>query len=201
MRLTSLWESHRGTIEPLRLEASMLKRWIVTVLVAIGLTMQGCTSVTAALDRYVDSTEGYEFLYLNSWVPVTVKDGPQLVLHDLIESTENVSVIISPVPNDKTLEDLGSPSEVGYKLWKNALQPNPAGRRAELISAESHEVNGQTYYLLEFAVDAPDLQRHNLASVAVKRGKLYTFNLSTTGRRWAQAEKTFRTIVESFSVS
>lgn len=196
-----LQQSRRGTIEPLCLEASMLRRWIVTVLVAVGLMMQGCTSVTAALDRYVDSTEGYEFLYLNSWVPVTVKDGPQLVLHDLIERTENVSVIISPVPDGKTLEDLGTPSEVGYKLWKNALQPNPVGRRAELISAESREVNGQTYYLLEFAVDAPDLQRHNLASVAVRRGKLYTFNLSTTGRRWAQAEKTFRTIVESFSVS
>ncbi|GAB4137193.1 MAG: photosystem II reaction center PsbP [Cyanobacteria bacterium J069] len=179
----------------------MLKRWIIMVLVVIGLSTQGCTSITAALDRYVDSAEGYEFLYLNSWVPVTVKDGPQLVLHDLIETTENVSVIINPVPDGKTLEDLGTPSEVGYKLWKNALLPNPVGRRAELISAESHDVNGQTYYLLEFAVDAPDLQRHNLASVAVRRGKLYTFNLSTTGRRWAQAEPTFRMIVDSFSVS
>lgn len=179
----------------------MLKRLAALVMIVLSLSVQSCTSTSEVLKSYVDTVEGYEFLYPNSWVPVSVKNGPDVVFHDLIEETENVSVIISPVPSGKTLEELGTPSEVGYKLSKNAIAPLNSGRQAELVNAEAHQAGGKTYYILEYAVQLPTQARHNLASVVVERGQLFTFNLSTTEQRWAKAKNIFQDVVNSFSVS
>ena len=81
---------------------------LFVVLIALSLT--GCTA-GAGLNSYVDSTDGYQFLYPNGWLPVKVSSGPDVVFHDLIETTENVSVVISPVPEGKTLAELGTPGE------------------------------------------------------------------------------------------
>lgn len=177
----------------------MLKRIAVLLLVSLVVILQGC-SVGTTLQSYADNYDGYEFLYPNGWVTVKVPGGPDVVLHDLIEETENVSVIINPVPEGKTLEDLGTPSEVGYRLQKQAIAPEDSGRQAELISADRKDVDGKTYYLLEYEVKLPNQVRHNLASVIVRRGQLFTFNLSTTERRWEKVQNQFRQVVNSFSV-
>jgi photosystem II oxygen-evolving enhancer protein 2 len=179
----------------------MLKRIAVVLLVVLSLSLQSCVSAAAGLKGYVDSSDGYEFLYPNGWVPVRVEDGPDIVFHDLIQETENVSVVISPVPDGKTLQELGTPSEVGYKLSKNAIAPPDSGREAELVNAESKQVGDITYYLLEYEVKLPDQQeRHNLASVVVRRGQLFTLNLSATERRWSKMKDLFQDVVSSFSV-
>lgn len=180
---------------------NMLKRIAAVLLVVLSLSLQSCASVTSALVSYVDSYDGYEFLYPNSWVQVKLADGPDVVLHDLIEETENVSVIINPVPDNKSLSDLGTPTEVGYRLSKNAIAPPDSGRQAELVSAEAHELDGVAYYLLEYAVKLPTNQiRHNLASIAVRRGQLFTLNVSTTDRRWEKTKDLLYKVAESFSV-
>lgn len=179
----------------------MVKRLAAMLFIVLSLSLQGCVSVAAGLATYANTLQGYQFAYPNGWVEVKVSEGPDVVFHDLIEMTENVSVVINPVPDGKTLQDLGSPSEVGYRLSKNAIAPPDSGRQAELISAEAHEVDGVTYYWLEYAVKLANAQeRHNFASVVVRRGQLYTLNLSTTERRWAKKEPTFRSVVQSFWV-
>jgi len=61
------------------------------------------------------------------------------------------------------------PGEVGYKLSK--ARSHPDSGREGVMALES---NGKIYYLLEYAVKLPNQQeRHNLASVAISRGKLY----------------------------
>ncbi|HEY9647843.1 MAG TPA: photosystem II reaction center PsbP, partial [Chroococcidiopsis sp.] len=166
----------------------------------LSLSLQGCIPAAAGFKSFIDSYDGYEFLYPNGWLEIKVSNGPDVVLHDLIEETENVSVVISPVPDGKTLQQLGSPSEVGYSLSKNAIAPPDSGRVADLISAEAKEVGPNTYYVLEYAVKLPTQERHNLASVVVRHGKLYTLNLSTTEQRWAKKQDSFRQVVSSFSV-
>lgn len=179
----------------------MWKRIAAILLIALSLSLTGCVSPTAGLKSYVDSIDGYQFLYPNGWLPVQVTGGPDVVLHDLIETTENVSVVISPVPQGKTLSELGTPGEVGYKLAKSAIAPPDTGRQAELVNAEKLESGAKTYYLLEYAVKLADRQeRHNLASVAVSRGKLFTFNVSTPQRRWSKMQRVFERVVKSFSV-
>ncbi len=179
----------------------MLKRLAVVLLVILSLSLASCTSAVSGLKSYVDSTDGYEFLYPNGWLPVKVSSGPDVVLHDLIETTENVSVVISPVPKGKTLAELGTPGEVGYKLAKSAIAPPDSGREAELVNAEGRQSGAKTYYILEYAVKLPNQQeRHNLASVAVSRGKLFTFNVSTPERRWSKVQPVFEQVVNSFLV-
>lgn len=180
----------------------MLKRIATLMMAVLILSLCGGHAAHAigGLKSYVDSTDGYQFLYPNGWVEVKVKDGPDVVLHDFIEPTENVSVVISSVSGGKTLADLGTPGEVGYKLSKTAIAPAGSGREAELVNAETREVKGKTYYNLEYAVTLPNQKRHNLATVGISRGKLFTFNASTTEKRWPKMKQKLQQVVNSFSM-
>ena len=179
----------------------MLKRILVVVLMVMSLSLQGCvTTPTSGLRPYIDSLDGYKFLYPNGWLPVNVASGPDVVFHDIVEQTENVSVVINPVKGNKTLTALGSPGEVGYQLGKTAIAPPDSGRTAELVNAEARTVGDKLYYLLEYVVKVGDRERHNLASVAVSRGKLYTINASTSEKRWAKMQTLLEKTVKSFSV-
>jgi len=180
----------------------MLKRLVIVLLMVISFSVQGCAAIGGAgFKSFVDATDGYQFLYPNGWLEIKVSDGPDVVFHDIIEQTENVSVVINPVAGEKSLSDLGSPGEVGYRLSKSAIAPPDSGRKAELVNAEAREIDGKNYYLLEWNVKLPDNQeRHNLASVAVSRGKLYTFNASTPESRWEKMKPKLEQVVRSFSV-
>lgn len=179
----------------------MWKRLGTVLLICISLTFAGCVDAYAGLKSYVDTADGYEFLYPNGWVGINVNSGPDVVFRDLIEETENVSVVISPITGNRTLTDIGTPSEVGYKLSQKAIAPPDSGRKAELIKAGTKEYKGKTYYLLEYAVElASGEKRHDVASVAISRGKLYTLNISTTDKRWNKVENKFAQVAKSFSV-
>jgi photosystem II oxygen-evolving enhancer protein 2 len=197
----SVPENSKIIWEPFWGSEKMLKRIAVVLLVIVGLSLQGCTPASLNLKSYVNTYKGYEFLYPNGWVEVKVNNGPDVVFHDLIEELENISVVINPVPDNKTLEELGTPTEVGYRLSKSAIAPPDSGRQAELVSAERREAGDNLYYLLEYAIKLPSQQlRHTLASVVVRRGQLFTFNLSTSEQRWQKAEDLFRKLVNTFSV-
>ena len=182
----------------------MLRSLVAGLLIAIALTLSSCATGVSGLQSYVDTSKGYEFLYPNGWIPVNIgksDNGVDIVFRDLVERTENLSVIINEVPEGKTLEDLGDPSEVGYRFLK-LINNNPnSERQAEFLRAESRQGQDKTYYLLEYQVDSPETNiRHNIASVAVSRGKLFTFNLSTPERRWNAVKDTFEVAAQSFSV-
>jgi len=168
------------------------------------LFLVACTGAVGSLNRYIDADDGYQFTYPRGWVQVDVREaspGVDAVFRDIVERTENLSVIISDVPADKTLQSLGTPTEVGYRFLKTT-NSGAGDREVEFISAAERDQDGQMYYELEYEVSFPDRpQRHNLASVAVSRGKLYTFNLSTSQTRWQAVEPLFRAVVRSFQVS
>lgn len=180
----------------------MLKRIALILLLVLSFSLSHSdVAVAAGLKSYVNTTEGYQFLYPNGWVQVKVANGPDVVFHDIIETTENISVVISSIPDGKTLQELGTPGEVGYKLGKNALAPEGSGRQAELVNAQEREYDGKSYYMLEYLIKLPNnRQRHNLASVAVSRGKVFTFNASIPEKRWRRVERLMEESVNSFSV-
>jgi len=182
----------------------MILSLLATFLLISSLLFPGCAPPIAGLPGYTSGIPGYQFLYPKGWTQVDVYKvaGVDVVFHDLIETSENLSVIINPIPDNKTLTDLGTPSEVGYRLLKNnSLNPN-LDKEVELIRSESHQIDGKDYYILEYQVKlANGQERHNLASVTVNNNKLYSFNLSTSQKRWTQIQELFETIVDSFSVS
>ncbi|MBE9078600.1 photosystem II reaction center PsbP family protein [Romeria aff. gracilis LEGE 07310] len=178
----------------------MLKRFAALFLIVLALGLQGCISSAGGLQAYNDSYEGYEFLYPMGWVPVEIDNGPDAVFHDIINPSENVSVIISPVSEGKTLQDLGTPTEVGYKLSKSITSLTDDDRNVELVNAQSFSVEDKLYYVLEYIADVPSGIRHNLASVIVRRGQLYTFNASVPESRWDKMKNLVKQSVASFSV-
>jgi photosystem II oxygen-evolving enhancer protein 2 len=182
----------------------MWKRIALTLLVTLGLVLQLNVTPAAAAgyNSFIENTQGYKFLYPNGWVSVKVGKGADIVFHDLIEPSENVSVVIGQVDKNKQLSDLGNASDVGLKLAQKAIAPPDSGRSAELISANTIDNKGKTYYLLEYDVALPNKQhRHNLASVVISRGKLFTFNVTTTDRRWNKMKSTLTEVVSSFNVA
>lgn len=185
-------------------KGKMVKSWVASLLLIFSIALAGCSTGVGGLKQYVDSAAGYRFFYPNGWVPVEVQDaseGVDVVFRDIIERTENLSVIVSRVPKDKTLESLGTPTEVGYRFLKKTNASAPLGRETDLIAAGSYTVDAMPYYLLEYAVKQPDGQRrHNIASVAVSRGKLFTFNISTSEDRWEQVKDYFQKVAQSFTV-
>ncbi len=178
----------------------MLKRLAALLCLCLSLGLTSCVSAGAGLQAFSDVIDGYKFLYPIGWVAVDVANGPDVVFHDIIQDTENVSVVINPVTGNKTLKELGSPTEVGYLMQKNAIAPPNSGRSAELVNASERSIGDQLYYLMEYAVNLPDQKRHDLAVVSVFRGKLYTLNASTTERRWPKVQSMFKAMVSSFSV-
>jgi photosystem II oxygen-evolving enhancer protein 2 len=180
----------------------MLKRLATLFLLVFAVALQSCVGGGGGLLSYSDPYNGYDFMYPTGWVEVTVPGAADVVFHDIIHETENVSVVISDVPDDKKLEDLGSPTDVGYKLSKsfNALSENDSN--VELVSAQRIDTpDNKTYYILEYVADLPAGTRHNLASAIVRRGKLYTFNASTNEDRWEKMKDTLKQSVASFKVS
>jgi photosystem II oxygen-evolving enhancer protein 2 len=185
-----------------RNQKQMWKKIGLILLLVLSFGLSNISAATAAgLNDFVDTTDGYQFSYPNGWVQVKVSNGPDVVFHDIIEPSENVSVVISPVPGGKSLAELGTPGEVGYKLGKNALAPEGSGREAELVNAGQREVDGKEYYKLEYLIKLPNQQqRHNLAIVTVSRGKLFTFNASVTDKRWSKVKRQMENSVNSFQV-
>ena len=185
-------------------EKSMFQSLRILILTFISLTLISCSVGLGGLQSYVDAADGYQFLYPNGWVGVDVKQSSQgvdVIFRDIIEPSENLSVIVSNVDENKSLATLGTPTEVGYFLLKQMNNTAEDGRKVDLINAELRQVEEKTYYNLEYEVTLPNQQkRHNLASIAVSRGKLFTFNLSTVQKRWDKVKDLFETSVNSFSV-
>ena len=186
--------------KPMKDTFKMLKRLAVMFVLVLALGLQSCSS-GVSLQSYNDSYEGYEFKYPTGWVPANVEGGPDTVFHDIINNDENESVIVSPVSGGKTLPDLGTPTEVGYKLSKSITSLASDDRNVELVNAQSFEAGDKLYYILEYVANLPSGRtRHDLASVIIRRGQLYTFNASIPERRWEKMKNAMKQTVASFSV-
>lgn len=116
----------------------------------------------------------------------------------------NVSVIVSPVPRDFSIEAFGSPKEVGETVLRRI-----AGTRrgtdimATLIDATQREdpLKKVNYYKLEFRVESPTFRRHNVAVCSAFSGKLFTLNAQAPESTWPKVRQEFYRIADSFSLT
>ncbi len=162
--------------------------------------LSGCSAAAAGLNSFQSPDGRYAFLYPTGWTRVAVSNGPQVVFHDLINSDETLSLVISDVNATNELESLGSAVAVGEKLGRIVIAPEGSGRQAELVEASEREDGGHTFYDLEYAVHLSDRDRHELATVVVDRGRLYTLAASTNELRWPKVKDLFRNVITSFTL-
>ena len=177
-------------------------RGALSLLLVLGLVLGlgACNAAAAGLQSFQSPDGRYAFLYPTGWTRVQVSGGPSVVFHDLINSDETLSLVISEVTPESDLTSLGSPVAVGEALRRNVIAPAGSGRQAELVQADERQQGGRTFYDLEYAVHLQDRDRHELATVVVDRGRLYTFAASTNEIRWPKVKELFAQVVTSFNL-
>jgi len=166
----------------------------------LALVLMGCSAAAAGLNSFQSPDGRYAFLYPTGWTRVQVSGGPQVVFHDLINSDETLSLVVSEVNETSDLSKLGSAQAVGEKLRRSVIAPEGSGREADLVEAREREQGGRTHYDLEYRVHLADRDRHELATVVVDRGRLYTFAASTNEVRWPKVKELFERVIASFNL-
>jgi len=180
---------------------SALRRLLPLLLAGVlALAVSACSAAAAGLNSFQSPDGRYAFLYPTGWTRVQVSEGPQVVFHDLINADETLSLVVSDVNNTNNLDNLGSAVAVGEKLRRVVIAPEGSGREAELVEAVEREDGGRTFYDLEYAVHLNDRDRHELATVVVDRGRLYTLAASTNEVRWPKVKVLFHQVIHSFTL-
>ena len=172
--------------------------WVLTLVLA--LVLSACSATAAGLNSFQSPDGRYAFLYPTGWTRVQVSEGPQVVFHDLINADETLSLVVSDVNSSNTLDNLGSAVAVGEKLRRVVIAPAGSGREAELVEAVEREDGGRTFYDLEYTIHLNDRDRHELATVVVDRGRLYTLAASTNEVRWPKVKALFNQVIHSFTL-
>ncbi|XP_076941582.1 psbP domain-containing protein 7, chloroplastic-like [Bidens hawaiensis] len=180
--------------------------------------------------RCIHSEQGFEFMYPQNWVgdqtllyraagkaemersldppplnrrrnvnePV-VAFGPPGSTGEL-----NVSVIVSPVSLNFSIEAFGGPEEVGEAIVRtitgSSRQPDVKGTliKSNLREDDTKKVK---YYVLEFMVESPLFRRHNVAVCCARGGCLFTLNAQTPESSWPELKSDFYQIADSFSLT
>ncbi|XP_023537530.1 psbP domain-containing protein 7, chloroplastic isoform X2 [Cucurbita pepo subsp. pepo] len=116
----------------------------------------------------------------------------------------NVSVIVSPVSPDFSIEAFGGPNEVGEAVIRTitraSKRPDLKGTLIQTTLREDSTRNVK-YYEQEFKVESSSFRRHNVAVCFVYRGKLYTLNAQAPESEWPGLKSEMRTIANSFCLS
>ena len=164
--------------------------------IALVLTLGACsTGGTSGLEPFKSQDGRYGFLFPTGWTRVAVDNGPEVVYHDLINSDETLSLVISKLDNEVDLDDLGGADAVGERLFGENVNSNPI----QLLEAIEREVDGRKFYDLEYSVKLEDKSRHEFATVVVDRGYLYTLAASSSEQRWSKMEDIYKRVVNSFT--
>lgn len=183
--------------------------------------------------RCIDTTEGFEFIYPSNWVrdytvfyravgkaeakraldppPLNINRPQRNVNEPVIafgppgsNGELNISVIVSPVALDFSIEAFGSPKEVGEavvrKVTGSARRPDVKGNLID-ASVRKDPVKNLHYYKLEFVVESPSFQRHNVAICCVQGGRLFTLNAQSPESAWPKVKQDFCNIADSFNLT
>ena len=170
------------------------------IILSICFLLSACGSgLSAGLEAYQSPDGRYGFFYPTGWTRVKVDGGPEIIYHDLINSNETLSLVISDVNKDVELDQLGTPTEVGQTLIDKVIAPEGSGRSVKLINANQREDEKHVFYDLEYELNLNEQDRHELATVVIDRGSLYTFAVGTNEERWNKVEKMFKNVIESFN--
>ncbi len=174
------------------LKTSFKSLLAIALVLALGACSAGGTS---GLEPFKSQDGRYGFLFPTGWTRVAVDNGPEVVYHDLINSDETLSLVISKLENEVDLDELGGASAVGERLFGANDIKNPI----QLIEAQEREVDNHKFYDLEYSVNLEEKSRHEIATVVVNRGYLYTLAASTSEQRWSKMQDTFKKVVSSFT--
>ncbi|XP_009799700.1 psbP domain-containing protein 7, chloroplastic [Nicotiana tabacum] len=183
--------------------------------------------------RCLDAIEGFEFIYPSNWVgdqtvlyraarklersldppPLSNDDRRRKNVNEPVvafgppgsNGELNVSVIVSPVSIDFSIETFGGAKEVGEAIVQtitgSGKLPDVKGTLIQANVREDSSSRNLKYYTLEFKVESPAFRRHNVAVCCIKGGKLFTLNSQAPESIWPKVKTDFYRIADSFSLT
>lgn len=149
------------------------------------------TRMGGLLERYQDSTRGLSLMVPSGWNKFEGEVGAyDLKWQDLVDQTENIKISSTPVKSTTTsINALGEDVKViGESL--------AAKRNASLVKAEERLTDGTLYYTFEFAINDGT---HQLLSLCVAKGKLWSVDASAKENRWAKRKEQYANVLGSFA--
>jgi len=143
------------------------------------------------LERYQDTQRGLSLLAPSGWNKFEGEVGAyDLKWQDLVEQTENIKISSTPVKSTTT-----SISALGEDV--KAIGANLAEKRnAKLVKAEERLTDGVLYYIFEFAISD---KTHQLLSLCVSKGKLWSLDANSKEGRWSKREALYNNVIGSFA--
>ena len=103
--------------------------------------------------------------------------------------------------SDCRIEAFGGPKEVGEAVVKTITASRQRSDITGTLIESSLRVDSLTnvnYYELEFRVESPSFQRHNVAVCCARSGRLYTLNAQAPESEWKNVSADFHRIAESY---
>ncbi|CAL9225502.1 unnamed protein product [Arabidopsis halleri] len=179
---------------------------------------------TSVFREYIDTFDGYSFKYPQNWIQVRGA-GADIFFRDPVVLDENLSVEFSSPSSSKytSLEDLGSPEEVGKRVLRQYLTEFMSTRlgvkrEANILSTSSRIADdGKLYYQVEVNIKSYannnelavmpqdrvarlEWNRRYLAVLGVENNRLYSIRLQTPEKVFLEEEKDLRRVMDSFRV-
>uniref|UniRef100_A0A7S2RMC0 PsbP C-terminal domain-containing protein n=1 Tax=Eucampia antarctica TaxID=49252 RepID=A0A7S2RMC0_9STRA len=149
------------------------------------------TRMGGNLERYGDTTRGLSLMVPSGWNKFEGEVGAyDLKWEDLVEKTENIKISSTPVKSTTTsINALGDDVQVlGASL--------AAKRNAKLVKASERLTDGVLYYIFDFAISDGT---HQLLSLCVAKGKLFSLDANSRESRWPKRKEIFNNVVGSFA--
>lgn len=179
----------------------------------------------ATFREYIDTFDGYSFLYPKSWIQVRGA-GADIFFRDPFVLDENMSVEISSPSSSKyvTVEDLGPPEKAAERVLQQYLTEFMSTRlgvrrTSNILSASSKVADdGKLYYEVEvniksFAsnnelavmpqdrVQRLEWDRRYLSVLGVENKRLYELRLQSPEKVFKEEEGDLRRVMDSFRVN
>lgn len=147
------------------------------------------TRMGGLLESFQDGSRSIRIMAPSGWNKFDGEVGAYDVKwQDLVDPTENIKISSSPVKSTtESVALLGNVQEVGRSLASK--------RNAKLIAASERQTDGILFYDFDFAINDGT---HQLLTLCVCKGKLWSLDASAKERRWDKRSELYKNVVGSF---
>lgn len=153
-------------------------------------TQRIVTRMGGLLEKFADTQRGLSINIPSGWNKFEGEVGAyDIKWQDLVDPKENIKISSTPVKSTTT-----SVAALGDDV--QAIGENLASKRnAKLVKAQERLTDGILFYEFEFAIgDAT----HQLLSLSVNKGKIWSLDCNTTEKRWSKREEMYYNVIGSF---
>lgn len=141
------------------------------------------------LEPYQDGARGLRIMAPSGWNKFEGEVGAfDVKWQDLVDPTENIKISSTPVKSTvESIQALGTLEELGPKL--------AAKRNAKLIGSSERITEGILFYTFDFAIGDGT---HQLLSLCISKGKLWSLDANAKEKRWGKREEMYKNVIGSF---